>query len=455
MDEAISETLSDYIKGDHRILELIESNDPQYEEIIDAKLRSDLSINKLSQSSSLNPPASLTNRPPGFRTGFSDVIAGLSKSVINNHLSELKQLVNNPQPTQTASAIDTPTRQTSSPDNQISQFQPNSELQNQSYDNLIASETSSVGSILKNSNLELYSQLTPEQKQLFNQILPQRIAQASKANPGLHNSLKSGDDQRIQEALSQIAIHADVRQSKSLDPPNIRQSLSSLDQLEKDIFSRLLAGSMSSIMANKGDEIDYLIKRDGIPKSTTSSQEVAVNSRNDGSLNNTNVVPTTINLENRRRASITEDDYQFYYNLDTDKRNMIDKVVALRIVNEHAVKEGHNLKSDKEYLNNLPQKERRSIKRLAQFLDGNQMNDIKVNIVQEDLNYYDNVSNQKKDDINRLIVGDIFNFTDEHNIYGVRGEDQRILSTFNHEKKSFSIYCIIFDHRHIMYLVVV
>ncbi len=448
MDEAISKTLSSYVAEDSRIFDLIESNDPQYAEVVNAKLASDFSVNTLSASSSLNPPPSLTNRPPAFRSDFSEVMANISKSVIKNHSSEFKALAASDTPPITANvnsasspSVASNTGNTSEASrignqatNQAS-FTPSSSLANKSFNALVSEKVNELGTSLKSSNRQVYEQLTPQQKELFDDILSQRLVRAYKMDPDIYSSLQSNDDAVLQNGLSKIAAHADLKQPKSTDRSDTRNSINRLDGLEKDMFSKLLASSISTIIANEGQQLEYLVERDGVPTATTGPSNLSVNARDSGPVNSNSSIPTKINLENRRKVSITEDDYNYYYNLDSDKRDMIDKVVALRIVNEFAVKGQHNLKEDKEYLKKLPVDERNSIKRLARFLDGDHINDIKVNIVQQDLNYYDNISNKKKDDINRLIVGDIFNFTDEHNIYGVRGEDQRILSTLNPREK--------------------
>lgn len=447
MDEAISKTLSSYVVDNNRILDLIESNDPQYTEMVNAKLAADLSINNLS-SGSLIPPPSLTNRSPGFRANFSDVIANVSKLVISKHSSELKELASG---RALIAQADNGTRANNSPENisssngntsietlpsNQSEFRPTSTQAGQSFTALMDEELNSLGSTLISVSQQTYQRLTPQQRALFDDILRQRLIRAYKIDPNLYTSLQSSDDATLQNGLSKIAAHADVNQPKSSDRSDTRSSVEQLDGLEKDMFSKLLASSMSTIIANKGPQFKYILDRDGVPSATSTSANLAINTRNSNPASNNEVIPTKVNLENRRKvSSITEDDYNYYYNLDSDKRDMIDKVVALRIVNEHAIKDQHNLKDDKEYLNQLPPDERKSIKRLARFLDGDRMNDIKVNIVQEDLNYYDNISNKKKDDINRLIVGDIFNFTDEHNLYGVRGEDQRVLGTLNPREK--------------------
>ena len=460
MDEAISGTISEYITDNSRILDVADSDDPQNTEMIDAKLRSDFNINKLATGSTTTPPSSLTNRSPSFRSDLSTVLAEMAKSVIVNHAVELKALSS---PSESPSIAQN--TNTSSPDtnsntasgangtSSTSTFttttSPTSTVSNTpvvspsaSFTNLLSPVIGSLQSTLKNSALITYKQLTPSQRQLFDNVLPQRLLRTYKMNPEVFTDLNSNNDVVFQEALSKINNHANVRIPMPTDQPGTRNALARLDDIEKDQISRLLASSMRTIISDKGPQLKAVLDRDGVPAVSPAPNLVAENSRTsrDEQRPRFGSITAAANPANRQRVSITEDDYNFYYNLDTDKRNMIDKVVALRIVNKHAIDGQHNLAKDKDYLNKLPVNERRSIKRLAQFLDGDNMNDIKVNIVQEDLNYYDNLSNKKKDDINRLIVGDIFNFTNEHNIYGVRGEDQKILSTFNpREKELFNL----------------
>ena len=444
VDEALSSVISSYVDSNSRVIDLVKSQDPQDQEILNAKLASDFSINKLA-TNSLTPPPSLGNRPPSFRSGLSNTMANMAKSVLASNNSELRNLAGTP-PGATAVAINSsPTNVeignlTSSQTPAVNATPANIQSSIASnpavipYSNsgeALSTASGNIEGVLKANYLTTYQGFSEPKKLLLQDIMQEKLIEIYQENPQTFNAFASRNDRAVQNGLSVIGYHANAFTGSSAASTTVN----SFTPREKSEFSKVLASTLTSTIAKDGPKIKATFDSNGIPRrSSRPQQDYSSLVASNASLTEKSLTASAKPLS-RRPVSITEDDYNFYYNLDPSKRKMIDKVVALRVVNEFAVKENHDLRKDKQYLEKLDTREKRSVKRLARFLDGDNMNDIKVNIVQEDLNYYDNLSNRKKDDINRLIVGDVFNFTEEHNIYGVKGTDQAVLSTLNPREK--------------------
>ncbi len=132
---------------------------------------------------------------------------------------------------------------------------------------------------------------------------------------------------------------------------------------------------------------------------------------------------------------ITSDEIEYYNNLDIEKRKLIDKIVALRMVNDYFESNPEaSPASDRDYFKALSQREKSSIKRLSKYLQ-EELSSNEANEIESDLNFYDNLSLNKKRNVNRFIVGRLYDFADDEHIYGLSYEDLRMLRRMNSNER--------------------
>jgi len=339
---------------------------------------------------------------------------------------------------------------------------------------------------LSKKDLEFYNSLSSNQKDKLDKILAKRIQNLVKSDIYTFESMRKSSREQLLK-LASVNLHNDF--DKILERVNQEEkgNLLKLSDQEKQKFTRLIANASVLIgkSSSSGDIglVDYFENQsdDELPQGTIEIGELSaeflnddleytadlVASKSEENLNksvdeeaikasdnqsqpdglaaqsnsmddpesiaqdqkakNENITIQEIPKNKEPIKRITSDEIAYYNDLAIDERKLIDKIVALRMVNDYFESNPEaSPASDRDYFKALSQREKSSIKKLSKYLQG-PLSPNEANEIESDLNFYDNLSLNKKRNVNRFIVGRLYNFSDDEHIYGLSYEDLRAL----------------------------
>ena len=137
--------------------------------------------------------------------------------------------------------------------------------------------------------------------------------------------------------------------------------------------------------------------------------------------------------EEEKLSKIISEDIVFYNNLSSEDRKVVDRIIAIQLV-ESAYKSNPDLYvQDTRYYESLDKDEKEIIKRLARELNNSDVNS--PQITDSQLNYYQNMAIEKRSKVNRLVVREAVKAKSVKDVK-LSSSDNNFLEKLSKEEKS-------------------
>ena len=139
---------------------------------------------------------------------------------------------------------------------------------------------------------------------------------------------------------------------------------------------------------------------------------------------------------NRAAVSMSPDQRALYESLPSSKRQAIDRIVAVSLINSDYTDRPELFEEDKQKFAEFDSEEKRMARRMAKFMTEDQLSAAEMGAIKDDFIKYKNYNPEIRKTFNHLILTEAFNYSQGKNQVELLTKDRALNNSLNAEEKN-------------------